>query len=168
MVPYLAFEFVTMIRPPTNTSQLQSYAAQVQTGNIIYKQETMQEKDIRHINRARFVGLVNACLIFVFTLMAAASIMAMYSNKFRHFIHAKVTMIVLFVTMAIFSLLLLCCEQVIKSFQSVFYLIYSIGLALLVGALVTHLKSMIIVFSIFLILVLVIGLSIFACTSGIT
>lgn len=118
----------------------------------------------QHRSKGRFLGYVYACLIFVFLLMAGATVLSMYSSGFRAFIRSKITVIILGVFMIILSLVFMCCEQVIKSFQAIFFLIFSIGLAMLAGSLVAHLKSMIVVYAIFLILFLVVGLAIFACT----
>jgi hypothetical protein len=97
-------------------------------------------------------------------LMAAATILSMYSRGFRHFVHNKITVIVLGILLGISSLLVICCEMAIKRFQIVFFVFFSIILALLAGSLVTHFKSMIIVYAVFLIAVLVLGLAAFACT----
>ena len=132
------------------------------------KGSTLQYRVEQHRTRGRFLGLTYASLIFMFVLMAAATILSMYSRTFRHFIHHKITMIVVGVLMGFLTLFFIFCDTVIKNFQIIFFLIYSIGLALLAGILVTHLKSMIVVYAIFLIVVLVLGLAAFACTFLIT
>lgn len=109
------------------------------------------------------MGFVYGSLIFVFLLMAASTIMAMYSRAYRHFIHNKITMIVLAVIMVILSVLFMACEQLLKRLQPIFFIVYAFGLALLTGSLVTHFRSMIISYAIFLILFMVIGLAMFAC-----
>ena len=65
--------------------------------------------------------------------------------------------------MIILALVFMCFEQMVKQIQAIFFFVFALGLALLTGSLVTHLKSMIVVYAILLTLVLVIGLAIIAC-----
>lgn len=69
----------------------------------------MQQKTRLNQSRDRFIGLVFACLIFTFVLMTGASILAMYSKTFRHFVRNKIAVIVLLVFMAILSIVFMQC-----------------------------------------------------------
>ena len=117
----------------------------------------------QHQTRGRFLGFTYGCLILMFIMMAGSTVLAMYSRGFRHFIHNKITIIVVGVFMIILALVFMCFEQMVKQIQAIFFFVFALGLALLTGSLVTHLKSMIVVYAILLTLVLVIGLAIIAC-----
>lgn len=118
--------------------------------------------------QSAFIRKVYLMLSIQLAVVAAMVLLAMYSFSFKLFLWNPVTLISVSVGLIILSLVIACCFEVIRPIQIPVYIIFTVLEGFLVSAITARYPTGIVTTAALMTAVLVIALTIYACTRGVT